>query len=51
MSFHSESVDFVMDFCVNFSCGFLGAVLFDGGQNTEKSTAKFPTKSLQNPRM
>ena len=25
MKFHSESVDFVMDFCVKFFCGFLGA--------------------------
>ena len=24
MNFHSESVDFVMDFCVNFSVDFLG---------------------------
>ena len=25
MIFHSESLDFVMDFCVIFFCGFLGA--------------------------
>ena len=25
--FHSESVDFVMDICVNFFCGFLGVFL------------------------
>ena len=26
MSFHSENVDFVMDFCMNILSGFIGAL-------------------------
>ena len=37
MNFHLESVDFVMDFCVNFFCGFLWAFCpFNEGQKIHR---------------
>ena len=54
MNYHSESVDFVMDFCVNVFCGFLGAFLpfkqmtENPQRNPQQNLRQNP---LQNPRM
>ena len=50
MNFHSDSVDFVTDFCVNFWCGFLGpSVPLNKGQKINREIHskihdKIPTK-------
>ena len=50
MNFQSESLDLVVDFCVNF-LSILGALRPFNRLTPEVSTAKSMTKSLQNPRM
>ena len=47
MNFHSETVDFVVDFCVNFLCGFLGASvpLNEGQKVHSKIYDRIPAKS------
>ena len=48
MNFHFESVDFVMDFCVNFICGFLGA-FFPIKRRTDNPLRNPRQNSRQNP--